>query len=144
MSNPKCKCGCKETVTKPYNKYIVGHNHRMSDVDYEENLNGCWIWQRSKKNGYGAMIHPEKGITCRAHRYYYEKYKGPIGAGLVIDHLCGVRACVNPKHLEAVVQRTNVKYSWITIDVVNKIIELYEKGQSPVAIIESMRKLDNE
>jgi hypothetical protein len=42
-----------------------------------------------------------------AHRFSYEAYVGPIGAGLHIDHLCRVRSCVNPKHLEPVTQRVN-------------------------------------
>lgn len=32
---------------------------------------------------------------------------GPIGAGMVIDHLCRNRACVNPGHLEVVTVRVN-------------------------------------
>lgn len=68
----------------------------------------CWLWTGSRKpEGYG-----EFGIGGRrktlAHRYSYELAKGPIPAGLVIDHLCRVRACVNPAHLEAVTQQTNI------------------------------------
>lgn len=32
---------------------------------------------------------------------------GPVPDGLVIDHLCRNRGCVNPDHLEAVTQQVN-------------------------------------
>lgn len=43
-----------------------------------------------------------KGQHKMAHRHFYEEAKGAIPEGLAIDHLCRVRACVNPDHLEAV------------------------------------------
>ena len=68
---------------------------------------GCWIWmgcQRGK--GYGCLR--VNGRMMRAHRYSYELHVGPIPAGLQIDHLCRNRLCVNPAHLEPVVNRVNV------------------------------------
>jgi hypothetical protein len=44
----------------------------------------------------------------RAHRVIYEYMFGPIADGLVTDHLCRNRACVNPTHLEVVTQRVNL------------------------------------
>jgi len=71
----------------------------------------CWFWLGAISNtGYG-MLHPEKSSKKKmvyAHRFSYETYKGPIKPGLDIDHLCRVRNCVNPKHLEAVTRRTNI------------------------------------
>lgn len=46
--------------------------------------------------------------STRAHRVVYEHFRGPIPPGLVIDHLCRVRHCVNPWHLEAVTQAENI------------------------------------
>jgi len=66
----------------------------------------CWLWTAKKSRGYG---HLRVGNTFRsAHRISYEWSKGPIPDGLQIDHLCQVRACVNPAHLEAVTARTNL------------------------------------
>lgn len=70
--------------------------------------NGCWLWQRAlSSHGYGSMIIARKQF--RAHRLAYEAYRGPIPAGLVLDHLCRVKQCCNPEHLEAVTQRENTR-----------------------------------
>jgi hypothetical protein len=42
-----------------------------------------------------------------AHRWSYEHFVGPIPEGLHIDHLCRVRRCVNPDHLEPVTPKEN-------------------------------------
>jgi hypothetical protein len=67
----------------------------------------CWIWTGCiNQNGYGLVRLNKK--TCSTHRILYEYYKGPIPEGLDIDHLCRVRNCVNPGHLEAVTTRVNI------------------------------------
>lgn len=70
---------------------------------YIENQAGCWIWQgaTNKATGYGTLSNDY------AHRLFFEATKGEIPAGMTIDHLCKVRNCVNPDHLEAVSQRVN-------------------------------------
>ena len=68
---------------------------------------GCWVWMASSSDdGYGQFWSEEKMV--RAHRYAYERWVGPIPEGLTIDHLCRVRHCVNPDHLEAVTNRENI------------------------------------
>lgn len=68
---------------------------------------GCWLWVGStnSKNGYGYFGVGSKNYL--AHRVSYQMHVGHIADGLQIDHLCKVRCCVNPAHLEAVTAAVN-------------------------------------
>lgn len=68
---------------------------------------GCWVWQASKRDGYGRYHHDNK--WTQAHRYAYEKLCGEIPPNLQIDHICRNRACVNPNHMEIVTQQENIR-----------------------------------
>lgn len=68
----------------------------------------CLVWTGAKSwSGYGQFRYMNK--TVKAHRYSYELFVGKIPDGLVIDHLCNNRWCVNPKHLEPVSQKENIR-----------------------------------
>lgn len=69
---------------------------------------GCWLWQSTlDHNGYARIW--TRGKQRLAHRVVYERVHGrPIQDGLCLDHLCRVRHCVNPKHLEPVTFEENV------------------------------------
>jgi hypothetical protein len=68
---------------------------------------GCWLWLGGKSvAGYGQIRIDSKNRT--AHRVAYRLVKGEIPKGLQLDHLCRVRHCVNPEHLEAVTLKENV------------------------------------
>ena len=72
--------------------------------------NGCWLWQLSlRANGYGQIVVGEEVLY--AHRVSYEVFVGPIRPGKEIDHLCRVRKCINPQHIEAVSHRENMRRS---------------------------------
>ena len=69
---------------------------------------GCWLWTKAvRPDGYG-VFGAAPGRIVYAHRFSYELHRGPIPAGMVLDHLCRVRSCVNPAHLEAVTDRVNI------------------------------------
>lgn len=68
---------------------------------------GCWRWTgETTTDGYGRLYAGD-GPRPMAHRFVYEALIGPIPSGLELDHLCRVRNCVNPLHLEPVTQREN-------------------------------------
>src|SRR5690606_18223124 len=72
-------------------------------------LGPCLLWTAGKiAAGYGAF-HPGGGETVLAHRWAYVSAGGTIGADQVLDHLCRVRACVNPAHLEPVSNEENLR-----------------------------------
>lgn len=71
----------------------------------------CWEWTGRINGRYGLWkITPpgQKQKRLLAHRVAYVFEHGLIPEGLVIDHLCRNRLCVNPAHLEVVTQRENV------------------------------------
>ncbi len=77
-------------------------------LQYEVMDDGCWNWNGSlTRDGYGRLLH--NGKRTAAHRFSYQLYRCQIPEGLVIDHLCRNRQCVNPFHLEAVTFLENVR-----------------------------------
>lgn len=74
---------------------------------------GCVLWTGClNSRGYGCFSFGGKGKTVLAHRWVYEHFVGPIPAGLTIDHLCRVRRCVNPAHMEPVSVAENNRRGW--------------------------------
>jgi HNH endonuclease len=65
----------------------------------------CWIADYHLNDGY-AVVRID-GRMQKAHRVVYERVIGAIPSGRVLDHLCGVRQCCNPRHLEPVTRREN-------------------------------------
>jgi hypothetical protein len=120
-----CECGCGEPapiasqtkrqyghVKGQPTRFISGHNPGLGRVrrvedDYAVDAAGCWIWQRAlTPDGYG--ITNRDGDT-KAHRWLYKKHVGAIPEGHDLHHRCGVKACVNPAHLEPVMRAEHTR-----------------------------------
>lgn len=69
---------------------------------------GCWLWTGVvTPSGYGVFYDARIRRNVRAHRAAWLAAHGQVPTGLVLDHLCRVRHCVNPAHLEPVTRREN-------------------------------------
>lgn len=68
----------------------------------------CWLWKGARSNVGYAQMHLN-GKTAYVHRVVYEMLRGPIAEGMVLDHVCHTRHCVNPEHLQQVTNKQNVE-----------------------------------
>lgn len=121
MSECVCGCGLPAPIakrTRPYLGHVLGEprpyrpghyarvnppNRSLVPYRFEDRGHGtpCWIWNGAPKN-HGYCMVGEASRRRYAHRVIYERFLGAIPDGLHIDHLCRVRNCVNPAHLEPV------------------------------------------
>lgn len=66
----------------------------------------CWIWIGAvDKHGYGSILEEKK--VKKSHRVSYEMFYGKIPNHLVIDHMCKIKRCINPRHLRAITRGEN-------------------------------------
>lgn len=77
------------------------------DAKVRQGPNGCLLWTGGKTTGYGSFWDGER--TVLAHRWAYERAKGDVSPGMVLDHLCRNKACVNPDHIEEVTTGENTR-----------------------------------
>ena len=94
-----------EDAMRPLNGSTVKERLLLQSIPVTES--GCWIWMGNDKTaGYGRFyLNKKKELV---HRVSYEVFKGHIPDGLTIDHLCRVRCCINPDHLQAVTFKENI------------------------------------
>jgi len=73
----------------------------------------CWLWTgHVNEDGYGQFKvtdEPGRYRTVRAHRWAWEAARGPVPAGLTLDHLCRRPACVRPDHLDPCTNAENLR-----------------------------------
>lgn len=76
--------------------------------DYRPDLGPCWLWVCGlDRDGYGRFWDRDREL--RAHRWAYQFLVGSVPPSLELDHLCRVRHCVNPHHLEPVTHLKNIR-----------------------------------
>lgn len=120
-----CECGCGQRtelatrtdrrrglVAGQPRRFVTGHkSHPLGPVPFELVDTGfsspCWLWLRSKNSEGYALRRGKQYTTTLVHRQHYEFFRGPVPDGLDLDHLCRVRHCVNPEHVEPVTRATN-------------------------------------
>ena len=81
---------------------------RFFDKVAPEPNSGCWLWcGTGTMGGYGQFW--DGGKLVLAHRWAYTYFTQEVPEGLDLDHLCRVRCCVNPAHLEPVTRKENCR-----------------------------------
>lgn len=103
-------------------------------------VTGCWIWMANVDGkGYGHFYDTRVGRQVLAHRWAFEHFRGPIPDGREIDHLCRVRCCVNPFHLEPVTSRENSLRAPMSVTARNTAKERCPRGHRYVQTTERGR-----
>lgn len=75
-----------------------------------EKTDTCWLWTSSiTRDGYGRSGTGKTHGTTMPHRAMWISVNGPIAADMEIDHVCSVRNCVNPDHLDVVTHAENIR-----------------------------------
>lgn len=112
-------------TTKPRTRRIYNEPDLYDNIYMAED--GHWYWTGVLSNtGYGRYKRKQ------AHRVVYEREVGPIPEGLVLDHLCRIRCCVRPYHLEPVTPEENTRRGMLPI--------LLRKQRTPRALTHMTRR----
>lgn len=88
-------------------RVALSASQKFEKFAVQGNDDECWEWNGYKNPGGYALIRFSK-YNIRAHRYAFETYIGPIPEGLVLDHICRNRGCVNPHHVRPMTRVENM------------------------------------
>lgn len=117
-------CGNRLCCNASHMRLTNGGGPRVSDIPVIDRLmrfvvdqpcpnphlvGDCWVFTGSTIKGYGHI--GSTGKVVIAHRLAWEQRYGQVPDGLELDHLCRVRPCCNPDHLEPVTTYENIRRS---------------------------------
>lgn len=107
-----CGCGCGERTSNRRAEFIIGHRPKADPVQRfwakVEKSDDCWPWIGSRgADGYGRFWDGKSFVL--AHRFVLRLVGREPASDLQVDHLCRVRECVRPDHLDAVTRLVNVR-----------------------------------
>ena len=87
---------------------LINRINKKGPFPKKKYLGRCWIWTGYKnEDGYGRTS--INGRSQYVHKFILESKIGRYPDGHETDHLCRVRSCVNPSHLECVPKAVNIK-----------------------------------
>lgn len=92
-----------------------------SKINVIDDEDSCWPWLAGRSHGeYGTFYY--RGKMYNSHRIAFEEIKGKIPPKIVIDHLCRVKECQRPSHLEAVTRNENTRRGWADVVAREKLL----------------------
>lgn len=103
-----CSLSCSSSRIPEADRFWAKVNKNSGVIGAKPELGECWIWTASKTpKGYGEFWLAEAKRLGAAHRWSWQQQHGSVPDGLELDHLCRVRACVRPEHLDPVTPAIN-------------------------------------
>lgn len=126
---------------------IVGRNIKNQKNSFDEKwtpcpITGCWLWTAAA-GVYGYFwCHPFGNIEAhRAAKFIYENIspeETKNGTKKHMDHICNVKLCVNPNHIQIITAKENIKKGYDLKKRIPQIKEQFdcyeEKGEHSILI----------
>lgn len=89
-----------------YTRTKVGSPHKFAIAALKSDTDECILWPFMQKRGYGRFSYFGQEIS--AHRFVCEQAHG-VADDMMATHQCGVRSCINPRHLRWGTAKSNVE-----------------------------------